>query len=345
MRAVLFSRFVLSVVLIQALVPAIAAQDLLHGDRRGLQIQTSVRVAAGLEAASPLIKSRLEQAVDAAGMSAATDANELALFVADAQLVPVSSDVARTPVAVLVSVVELAIVVRNAAAGTSFGSFNRELRGTGGSAAEASRGAARQLGPRDEALIGFFRSTGGEIVRYFEANCTTIIERAESLALQKSYSDAIAALSVIPVAASECHSRSVATVDKLVLRQQEEQCTGDLRALRARWAADRSRESANRVAEGIGYLQAGLPCDADVDRLLGQVSSTIAGYDAAAAQRAREAREFRRKQYEDARSFALTREGNRHDERLAGIEAARTVGVEVAKAFSKRGQGWLAVFR
>lgn len=127
-----------------------------------------------------------------------------------------------------------------------------------------------------------------------------------------------------------------------MVREQQLICSGELRGIRARWAANKGRASTAAVAGGISMMGAGLPCDTEIERLLNQVTGATAMYKAAAARRASEARAFRVKQYEDAREFAFSHESSRHNERLASIDAARTVVWRSRRRSPSVGKGgWL----
>ncbi|SFI51509.1 hypothetical protein [Halpernia frigidisoli] len=83
-----------------------------------------------------------------------------------------------------------------------FTSFSKTLKGTGRTQELALNNAINSLSPSDPLLINFINSGTEKILKYYEENCTQIINKSSTLEKSGNYEESLALLLSIPESAS-----------------------------------------------------------------------------------------------------------------------------------------------
>lgn len=293
----------------------------------GVLLSPATIEAMGSEASS--LQRVFEVALADKGMGAALPGIRTR-FVAYVDLVPLQEEMVSGG---MVGVRErLTVTFGDGVEGRAVASFQVDARAVGKSKETALRNLGSSLRLRSNAdWAGSVDAANSGIIKYFERSCDGLMREVDAKVKQKEFDEAIFMVTSVPREAPACHQRAMKVAGEAYTAKLKALCVGPYAEARAKWAASKSRQSAESVAEIIGRISADSPCFPEAATLMTGVSNVIAGYDAQAAQEHRDRIVFAKKQYEDG--LSLTREKMSGENAIvaATIEAARQVGLELAK--------------
>lgn len=300
-------------------------------DRIQLAVMISPGTAQAMGAQSPALTRAVESALAARGMGSAVPGLP-SRFIAYVDVVPLQEEM--VPGGGMVAVKEqVTVTFGDREGGRAMGAFVAERTAVGRSKEVALRNLATALNLRsDRDWNATLDEANAAIIGYFEQQCPAILAEADAKMRQRGFDEAIYLTTTVPREARTCHERATAFAGEVYVARLQAQCSGPFAQARAQWAASKSRENAQRVADIIGAIPADSPCFADAAALMDGVAAVIAQADSAEAKRMQDEVAFERKQYED--QLELTRQQMSNEYRLerSRIRADRVVGVARAQA-------------
>lgn len=227
-------------------------------------------------------------------------------------------------------------IVEDSASRQRLASWSGEGRGTGRTPAQAWASLAGGFRPAGT-FAQMLRQANDRIVASYESRCADMIAQTDKLIARKDFDAAIYLLETVPEAAAKCRRQANDVVVGIVGERTEYLCGAVLAGAKRRWAADKSREGAERIADQLEDIDGSAPCYGDVEALLGEVAKKIGEYDEKEEKRLEDAIAFEKKQYEDR--VALTREAMGAAERVETAKANATaqgskMALDVAKDVS-----------
>lgn len=212
--------------------------------------------------------------------------------------------------------VGLTISVRHLVTGTVFQSLQLSAKGDGYSEGEAMRSAINKINTKSYDCITFVKQAKQKIFDYYKENTSSLITKANTLASQQSYDEAIALLSTYPESLPGYAQVSAAIVS-IFTKAQTQYCSQILLSAKAAYA----REAYDEVTEFISLIDAQSSCASEAQALLNSIKKDLEEQRAEAKQ-------------ERLRADSLHMERMRSDERvqIAKINAAK----DVASAYFQR---------
>lgn len=139
------------------------------------------------------------------------------------------------------------ITVRNIMTDAVFNTTSISLRGDGYSEIEAMRSAIRTIVP--ERYAGFVKVSKEKIISYYRNNTSALIAKANTLANQQLFDEALATLSSYPESLSG-YQQVAAAISAIFKKAQTQYCSEILQAARAAYAQRDFEEAAN-IASAI----------------------------------------------------------------------------------------------
>jgi len=139
------------------------------------------------------------------------------------------------------------ITVRNILTGAVFNTTSVSLRGEGYSENEAMRSAIRKIDPAKYA--SFVKLAKEKIMSYYRNNTAALIAKANTLANQQQYDEALATLSSYPESLAD-YPKVATAITAIFKKAQTQYCSEILQAARAAFA-QRDFEGAANIASTI----------------------------------------------------------------------------------------------
>lgn len=218
---------------------------------------------------------------------------------------------------------------------TLFVSVNISTTGVGENINKTFIEAIKGINVNDLKIKNFINEGKSKIINYYSSNCEIFLTKAETLAKQGQYDEAIYELNSIPPACKNCYSKCQ---ERLILYFQQKidsECSEKLNQAKSIWAAAQNSLGAQKASQNLVSIHPLSSCKQEVTNLFNTMRTKIE-----ADQRA--AWEFKIKQYEDEvrREGELLRYSREDAAREFELKKARTeafkqVAMEFAKSLPK----------
>ncbi len=232
-----------------------------------------------------LLESRLQQAVSKTGMSEYQSFN----FVLYPKINILSQDLTASAPTLTVINLEMTLIVANGYRNKSiiFNSETFSLKGVGQSEERAMLEAIRSFRANDPRLQAFIIKSRETIVRYFAANCESIISEAQQMGneallavgqnsdgskatpAENQFAQAIGLSHNIRSANYSCYQASIEKINQILKKYDEFACLLYLGRAKNHWAARELKETVNY----LNRIPPSQSCRADVDALLKQMDN------------------------------------------------------------------------
>lgn len=218
---------------------------------------------------------------------------------------------------------------------TMFSSVNISTTGVGENINKSYIEAIKGINVNDIKIKNFINDGKDKIINYYASNCDIFLAKAEALAKQGKYDEAIYELNSIPPASKNCYSKCQ---DRLILYFQQKidsECAEKINQAKSIWTSAQNSDAVQRASKILISIHTMSNCKQEVTNLLNTMRTKIEADERAAW-------EFKVKQYEDevrreeellrysredaAREFELKKARN---------EAFKQVAIEFAKNLPK----------
>lgn len=215
-----------------------------------------------------------------------------------------------------ISSVELSITitVKHLITNTVFNTYNVSTNGEGYSQKEAERNAINRVNHNAPQCVDFIRNTKSRIYTYYKSNTNTIISKANSLATQQKYDEALAILSTYPESLPD-YGKIEKVMSQIFKQSQTQYCKQLLLAAQTAF----SQQDYDTSAEYIAMIDAQSDCAGQAKALLQEIAKK------------------KDKQYNDM--IALQREQMQSEERITKIKINAIK--DIATAYYKRQQNYV----
>lgn len=133
------------------------------------------------------------------------------------------------------------------------------VKGTGSDENQRYTTALRQINPKTPDLAKFIEDASTEILAYYDNEASNIIKKAQNLAAQKEYKDALSLIVTIP---TECKFYNDAMQEGMNIYQKYLDNNGDVNLAYARqvWVAKKTLEGANEAADFLSKIDCNSKC-------------------------------------------------------------------------------------
>ena len=214
---------------------------------------------------------------------------------------------------------------------TLFSSVNISTAGVGKNLNKSYIEAIKGINVNDLKLKKFINDGKNKILDYYISNCEIFLTKAETLARQGKYDEAIYELNSIPPASKNCYSKCQ---DRLILYFQQKidsECIEKSNQAKSIWASAQNSLAAQKASQILVSINPMSNCKLEVTNLLNTMRTKIEAEEKAAW-------EFKVKQYEDEvrREEELLRYSREDAAREFELKKARTEAFkQVAMEFAK----------
>lgn len=162
--------------------------------------------------------------------------------------------------------INITLTVRNVVTGNVFNSVQISAKGNGYSEADAIKNAIRTTDISDSRYGAFISEAKRRIVEYYKTNTNMLITKANTLASQQQYDEAIALLDTYPEFLSD-YNRVASTIKSIFKQSQTKYCSEILQSARAAYA----RRDYDEAAEIASCIDITSSCGAEAKSLLASI--------------------------------------------------------------------------
>lgn len=197
--------------------------------------------------------------------------------------------------------------------GTLFASTQIEAKGAGKSKDKAYAQALKALKTNSPELKAFVEEGKRKIVDYYNQQGQAIIQKAQMLANNQNFDEALWLLSSIPSACTALYAQANEAMVQIYSKQIAQEGASMLAEARAIWNAGQNREAADKAGALLAQINPQSPAFTEAQSLHNQIAARVKALDA---------REW---------AFMLQKQKDATDIRKAEIKSARDVAVAWAQ--------------
>jgi hypothetical protein len=152
-------------------------------------------------------------------------------------------------------------------------------KGSGNTENKAFTQVVRSLNTNDSKIKSFIEKGKQKIVAYYNSNCETLLQTAQSLANRNEYGEAYYILGSIPSVSNDCYSKSLALSEKIFPKYIEFDCNSKLNQAQAIWNANISRESADKAGALLSQINPNAKCFTEAKKLGEEIKARLKQLD------------------------------------------------------------------
>ena len=150
-------------------------------------------------------------------------------------------------------------------------SVTRPLKGSGATRLEAINNAISKISTGDEEYKKFINTCKNQILDFYNNNCEDILKKADNLAKEEDYEDAIALLQSVPLEAKGCHNSAQLKSLEVYKAYQEHTCKTLILAAKTFIASTEY----NKVLDILERVDPSSPCGKEAEDLIKVTSQKV----------------------------------------------------------------------
>ncbi len=151
-----------------------------------------------------------------------------------------------------------------------FASLSKELKGTGKTTDLAINNAINSLSANDSSISNFIEKSKSKINEYYEQNCSSIINKANSLEKAGQYEEALAIIMSVPESVS-CYNLAQNKALETYKNYQKKNCNIIIKQAQASIA----EKKYSFALESLSQIDSTSPCEAESNALIKSVENKI----------------------------------------------------------------------
>jgi hypothetical protein len=156
-----------------------------------------------------------------------------------------------------------------------YSSFSKELNGIGQSEVKAYNNLISKINASEKGISDFIETAKIKIIKYFDANCESIIKTANTLKAQGKYDEAIFELTKVPDISVACYENALNAVERIYQEKIDRECLITLRKANSIWSSSPNVDGARAASEIINQISPFSSCEPDLSKLLGEIKSKL----------------------------------------------------------------------
>ena len=253
------------------------------------------------EGAKAMIENKLTQLLTRNGIAGL---DYMGQFVLTVTTTPLDKDIIAGPPMKISEKMEMNLYIVDMYAKTVFSSTSFSVRGLGETENKCYLNAISRMPLQSPQIAQFVQDGKEKIIGYYDHEGETLIKKAQFLAKQKKYDEALFWVSLIPQQ-SKHYDAALAAGQAIYQQYINNECNVNLAAARQAWAAHQNSNGAEAAGEYLARILPDAGCYGDAMALYKEIKGKVL-----------DDWKFEMKQYQDGVDLEKQR-----------IEAARAVGV------------------
>lgn len=268
-------KLVLSIIFIGYAVQGLVAQNYESkaDDYARIALHAYVPNIAGMpDAARNMLRNKLEQIATQTG-AGGNAVNPR--FIITANVAVLSKDITATAPPMTAMTLEVTFFVGDAQTKTKYASASIQAKGVGTNETKAYIECLKNIKPTAPELKNMVETGKRKIIEYYNSQCDFILKKAETLASQNRYEEALFELMSVPDVCKDCYHNAMSAVGPIYKKYADKACVEKLNAAKAAWAGQPNAEGAQKVARLLSGIDPEAACMPDVNALVNEIKTKI----------------------------------------------------------------------
>jgi len=224
------------------------------------------------EAARNMLRNKLDQ------IATQTGAGGNAInprFIITANVTVLSKDITATAPPMTAMTLEVTFYVGDAQTKTKYASASIQAKGVGTNETKAYIECLKNIKPTAPELKNMVETGKRKIIEYYNSQCDFILKKAESLASQNRYEEALFELMSVPDVCKDCYHNVLSAVGPIYKKYADKACVEKLNAAKAAWAGQPNADGAQQVAKLLSGIDPEAACMPEVNALVEEVKAKM----------------------------------------------------------------------
>jgi hypothetical protein len=184
-------------------------------------------------AAKEFLVNKLQQIVTINGLGGGSSNPR---FVITANVATLTKDIVPGPPAMIAQNLQITFYIVDYQERIVFNTTSIMTKGVGTNETKAYIQAIKEIKPSSTEIKQFVELAKVKLIEYFNSHCDILIKKAETLATQKRYEEAIFQLTTVPEICLDCYNLAMDKSTEVYKQYVNNRCAEDLTKARAAWA-------------------------------------------------------------------------------------------------------------
>jgi len=200
-------------------------------------------------------------------------------FIISANVSLASKDILPGPPPMHAYNMDVTLYIGDGFEGTVFSSTTISVKGVGTNEVKAYMAGLKQIKPGNPEIQAFVKQGKEKIIQYYKDNCDLIIKRAQSIADQNDYDQAIFMLSAIPSACEECYTKAMAAIKPIFKAKIDNECKVKLQEATGIWNASQDMAAAEKAGAILASINPDASCVGQAKALSNKIAAKVKQID------------------------------------------------------------------
>ncbi|MDG1477860.1 MAG: hypothetical protein P8Q14_11985 [Vicingaceae bacterium] len=201
-------------------------------------------------------------------------------FIISANVAVMSKDILPGPPPMHAYNLDITLYIGDGIEGTVFASETISVKGVGTNENKAYISALKRISPKNADIQAFVKTGKEKIIQYYKDNCDLIIKKANTLADQNEYEQAIFVLTGIPSACEECYVKAMNAIKPIYQKQIDRDCKQKLQKATGIWNASQDMAAAEEAGAMLASIDPDASCAPQARTLSNKIAAKVKQIDA-----------------------------------------------------------------
>ena len=201
-------------------------------------------------------------------------------FIISANIMVMSKDILPGPPSMHAYNLDITLYIGDGYEGTVFASETISVKGVGTNENKAYISALKRISPKNPDIQAFVKNGKEKIIQYYKDNCDLIIKKANSMADQNKYDQAIFMLTAVPSACEECYVKAMAAINPIFKKKIDKDCKIKLQKATGIWNASQDMAAAEEAGAILASIDPDASCAGQARTLSNKIAAKVKQIDA-----------------------------------------------------------------
>lgn len=201
-------------------------------------------------------------------------------FIISANVSVMSKDILPGPPPMHAYNLDITLYIGDGIEGTVFASETISVKGVGTNENKAYISALKRISPKNADVQAFVKTGKEKIIQYYKDNCDLIIKKANTMADQNQFEQAIYTLSAIPSACEECYVKAMNAIKPIYKKKIDRDCKQKLQKATGIWNAAQDMAAAEEAGAMLASIDPDASCAGQARTLSNKIAAKVKQIDA-----------------------------------------------------------------
>lgn len=201
-------------------------------------------------------------------------------FIISANVSVMSKDILPGPPPMHAYNLDITLYIGDGIEGAVFASETISVKGLGTNENKAYISALKRISPKNADIQAFVKTGKEKIIQYYKDNCDLIIKKANTMADQNQYEQAIFTLTGIPSACEECYVKAMNAIKPIYQKQIDRDCKQKLQKATGIWNGSQDMAAAEEAGAMLASIDPDASCAPQARVLSNKIAAKVKQIDA-----------------------------------------------------------------